>query len=150
MLLCLKMIHETLCVPFTLTECPLLPTPTNGGVVTTNGNMYGSVARFLCRINFFLHGDAILTCLESKTWNGTVPVCKLKGNITTGLSLWKWVLKYEYGLLVIIANYIMLLTYRLLLLILKIYVYHYFSFIKKYISYVQLVWEIPVHLTANV
>jgi len=62
-----------------ITGCPVLPISKNGNVGTTNGSLIGSVATFTCYANFVLVGDAIIACLENKTWNGTYPICKQKG-----------------------------------------------------------------------
>ena len=58
-----------------------MPNRENGDFVTTNENLYGSVAQLTCHAGFLLVGDAVITCLENKTWNGTWPSCQHKGHL---------------------------------------------------------------------
>ena len=64
-------------------ECPPLPNHENGDVVTSQENMYGSVATFTCHADFLLVGDAIIACLANETWNGTFPSCRKKGSFSS-------------------------------------------------------------------
>ena len=60
--------------------CPALNDPTDGSVLTSNGNDYQSVATFSCNTGYNQVGDPTRTCQETGAWTGTTdPTCDIVG-----------------------------------------------------------------------
>ncbi|XP_070554202.1 uncharacterized protein [Ptychodera flava] len=63
-------------VSCTVTECPFLETP-NDGSMNSTGNVYQSVARFLCNDGYNLHGSSVRTCTADGSWDGQSVSCEV-------------------------------------------------------------------------
>jgi hypothetical protein len=64
----------------TIVTCTPTPTnPTGGQVMTSNGNVYNSVASYSCN-GGTLQGNATRTCQANGQWSGTQPTCLYCGD----------------------------------------------------------------------
>ena len=56
-------------------ECPALPNPANGQVLTTD-TVYQSTAIYSCDTGYTLSGgQSTRTCQDNGQWNGSAPEC---------------------------------------------------------------------------
>ena len=75
------MTYCSMFVYLSLIDCGTLPNPDNGGVSYSNGvTTYQEVATFTCDAGYILTGVVTRTCLASGNWDGSSPVCVIKGN----------------------------------------------------------------------
>ncbi|KAL5016376.1 hypothetical protein ScPMuIL_005965 [Solemya velum] len=63
------------CISEDLSNCPVLPTPTNGAKRGT-GRKVGSITTFYCNIGYQLIGSNERRCIIDYTWTGTQPECE--------------------------------------------------------------------------
>ncbi|XP_066299942.1 uncharacterized protein, partial [Branchiostoma lanceolatum] len=59
----------------TATLCPILNAPVDGEMLPPEENIYGSMARFRCRLGFDMVGQETITCLTSGKWSAPEPTC---------------------------------------------------------------------------
>ncbi len=57
--------------------CPTLTAPKSGRVRWT-GTSQNSVARYSCYSGYILSGESTRTCLSTRVWSGSAPVCERK------------------------------------------------------------------------
>ncbi len=57
-------------------SCDSLSAPSNGGVSTTNSNLYPSLATYICDPGYDLVGTENRTCGTDGTWSGSAPTCE--------------------------------------------------------------------------
>ena len=66
---------------FKLSACGGLSNPTDGSVVTSNGNFVGSIASFTCDEGFEITGLSQLVCLGNGSWSESAPTCTPVGKV---------------------------------------------------------------------
>ena len=54
----------------------MLAAPSDGRVDTSDGTLFGDVAKYSCDEGYILNGPAKRTCQADGEWSGSMPTCQ--------------------------------------------------------------------------